>query len=340
MYVKNALKQYFLVFGVPILLFLFLIFFSNTSIFNANNKLLAIGLTLDLILTIPLVYYLLIRTKKIPKTTIVPVFVIGMLIGTYIIPKEQQELLNFIKTWIFPFVELSIIAYVIYSIKKTVHRYKTHYTNADFFSNLKQYCTTIAPKKLGHFLATEIATFYYTFVLWKTTVPKENEFTYHKNGNINSTFIGFIIVIAIEAVALHFLMLKWNAPITITWIITGLSCYTGVQFLGFSKANNHRFTCIDANTLLLRFGILSEAEITIDQISSIEISTKDLNSDTTTTLSPLGELTEHNIILHLKKPHILTGFYGIKKKYQSIAFYIDDKKRFKQHIEQNTAYQS
>ena len=49
-----------------------MIFITKTSLFQMNPDNLAIGITFDLLLIVPFIYFLLIRKTNIPKTTVLP----------------------------------------------------------------------------------------------------------------------------------------------------------------------------------------------------------------------------------------------------------------------------
>ena len=100
-----------------------MVFIAKTSLFQINPDNLAIGITFDLLLTVPFVYFLLIRKTNIPKTTIAPFLIFGIIICSIILPSENQQYLNIFKTWILPIIELSIISYVVYNIRKGIKYY-------------------------------------------------------------------------------------------------------------------------------------------------------------------------------------------------------------------------
>lgn len=187
------------VFGVPVLLILLVVLITKSQIFASNTGALSIGITLDLLFTIPIVYFILIKKKNIPKTTIVPFFILGMVIASYIIPQEHQSTLNWVKNWIFPFVELGVGVFVFYKVRQTIKRYKVNAKQElDYFSALKETCGEIAPGKIAIFLAMELAVFYYGFVSWKKRILAENEFTYHKNSGTISLLAALIVIIGVE----------------------------------------------------------------------------------------------------------------------------------------------
>lgn len=326
------LNQNLVNFGIPLGLLGVLILLMKSSFLNGNDA-LNFAVTVDLLLTVPLAYFLLIRKSQIPKTTVIPVMIIGLLIGSYFLPKENQTYLDLFKTWALPVIEVSILTFVIIKARRVIKSYKKlKSVSPDFYETLKNFCVEILPKKFVIPFATEVAVFYYGFVSWKTRKPSSNEFTYHKNSGTPSLLAAFIIIIVIETIALHFLLAQWT--MTAAWILTGLSIYTAVQVLGFAKALERRPITITEKELLLRYGIMNESQISISDIESVVLSSTELEKDKLSkTLSPLGELESHNVIINLKRENTLIGLYGIKKKFKTIGLHIDEPSDFKEKIE-------
>ncbi|MEW7278770.1 hypothetical protein ABW636_09250 [Aquimarina sp. 2201CG1-2-11] len=318
-----------LIFGIPLLIILSMVLLAKSKVFQENTEALSVGITVDLLFTVPLLYFLLIKKSNIPKTTVVPLFVIGMLIATYIVPKEHQTILNWSKTWLFPILELGVIVFVVYKVRQTIKRYRAKaMVVSDFFSALKETCREILPKRVAIFLAMELAVFYYGFVFWKKKTIKENEFTYHKNSGTISLLMGFILIIGVETYVLHVLLLKWN--MIAAWVATIASIYSGIQVFGFVKSMMKRPIVVENGRLYLRYGILSETTINISAINTIQIIDKGVEfDDEIIRLSPLGELESYNLVLSLKEGNTLNGFYGVKKTFKKIVLFIDDKHRFK-----------
>ncbi len=326
------LQKNLIIFGIPILIIGMMITLAKSSIFITNPNTLSIGITFDLLLTVPLIYFMLIRKTSIPKTTVVPFLIIGMVVCSAILPIENQSYLDIFKTWMFPVVELSIVSYIIYNVTKAVKRYKLNKKEKlDFFTTLKNTCYEILPKSVVIPVVTEIAVFYYGFIYWKKRKLNENEFSYHKDSGTISLLIAIIFIVAVETVVLHILLQKWN--VTVAWILTFLSIYSGIQLLGFLKSMSKRPISIKDEKLYLRYGIMNETTINLKSIDSIEISSKDveLNKETRK-LSFLGELENHNIIIRLKQENELTGLYGIKRKYKNLALHVDKKNEFTTQI--------
>ncbi|WMN11856.1 hypothetical protein QYS49_39780 [Marivirga salinae] len=332
------LSRNLITFGVPISLFGILILLIKSSLLQ-GNEILVVGITADLLLTVPLVYFLLIRKTEIPKTTVIPIMIIGLLIGSYFLPNESQYYLNFFKNWILPIVEISALSFVIYNVRKVIKQYKSNKTEAfDFFTTLKNTCYEILPKRVVIPIVMEIAVFYYGFIYWKKRKLKVNEFSYHKDSGTIALLISIIFIVAIETFVLHILLSKWSD--IAAWILTFLSIYSGIQILGFLRSMFKRPISIENDRLYIRYGIMTETAIDIKDIDSIEISSKDIElNKETKKLSFLGELESHNIIIHLKKENELVGLYGIRRKYKNLAFYVDDKIEFTNQINKALQYE-
>lgn len=327
----NLHKQ-LITFGIPILIIASMIFITKSSMFDLNSNALTFGITLDLLLTTPLVYYLLISKTNISKTTVVPLLIFCMVIGTFILPTENQYYLHLFKVWIFPIVEITVICFVIYNIRKAIKEYKKRKeVTFDFFTTLKNTCYEILPKNVVIPVVTEIAVFYYGFIYWKKRELKENEFSYHKVSGTITLLIAIIFIVVIETVVFHILLAKWSN--IAAWILTFLSIYSGIQILGFLKSMLKRPISIENSKLHLRYGIMSESTIDLREIESIEISSKDIETDKETRkLSFLGELESHNVVIRLKKENTLIGLYGMKRKFKVLALHVDEKIEFKNRI--------
>jgi len=321
-----------IVFGVPLLLIGIMVLISKSSVFIANPESLSVGITFDLLLTLPLIYFFLVRKTSIPNITVIPLLIGGMVLCSLILPPENQYYLNLFKTWILPVVELTILSFVIFNVLKAVKYYKQNKTESfDFFTTLKNTCYEILPRGVVIPVVTEIAVFYYGFIYWKKRKLKENEFSYHKDSGTITLLIAIIFIVAIETVVLHILLAKWSS--IAAWILTFLSIYSGIQIFGFLKSMFKRPIAIENSRLYLRYGIMTETTIDLKDIDSIEISSKEILVDKETRkLSIFGELEAHNIIIRLKTENEIMGLYGLKRKYRNLACYVDDKMEFKNQI--------
>jgi hypothetical protein len=333
MAITQLFNRNLLRFGIPALLFITLILFVKSSYFQVDSTALTLGITLDLLVTIPIIYFLLFRKTTIPKTTIVPMMILGLVVGLFILPETNQQYLNLFKTWFLPIIEISVATFVILKVRKAILFHKSQKdTSLDFFTTLKKTCAEILPKPVVAPFATEISVFYYGFIYWKRRKLAKNEFSYHKESGSVALFLVLIMLIAIEITPIHHLLAKWN--IIAAWILTILSIYSGFQVFGFAKSLMKRPIEVTQNTVLLRYGIMHEATIPLSEIKEIKLSKKSFTKeDNITRFALLGELESHNIIIEVHNEQTLHGLFGIKKPFTKLALHVDKDAAFKAYVE-------
>jgi len=322
--------------SVPLAMMISLVLLAKSSFFLSNPQTLSSAITLDFALTIPLFYLFLIRKKDIPKITIASVFIVGIIVATWVIPAMHQSLLQQIKIFVFPIVEMGVLGYIILKTYQTLQRFRIEKNaNPDFYTALKAACVEILPQKIAPFLSTEIAVVYYSLFHWKKRELAANEFSYYKKSGIRLLAATFIFLIFIEAFAIHLILQLWSH--TAAWILTGLSLYACLQVFALIRSMSKRPIWVDiaGGKLFLRYGFFSETTILLKDIEGLELSTKPLPIDNNILqFSPLGHLDKHNIILHVNSENILQRIYGMQNSYKSIAIYVDEREKFVETIRQ------
>jgi len=330
----NSLVRYPIVFGLPLLLIVGLVLLTQTSNFQLYQKELSIGISIDLLLTVPFVFFLMIRKTKIPKTALVPLTVLAMLVGYAIVPKENQGILDTFKHWILPCIEVVVLLFIGYKIYRAVRQYQHQKKSGfDFYTTVQNTCNELFPKKVAALLTSELAVIYYSVWTWKKRPLTNSEFSYHKNSGTLTLLVAIIGIIGIETFVFHIVLAKWNTIAAM--IVTGLSIYTCIQFFGFLKSMTRRPITIQGDILYLRYGMMAETAIPIQQIVSVTLSTKDLEQNKMhKKLSFLGDMEGHNVVLKVVKPQVLHGLYGTSKKYEVLGFYVDAPIPFKALIDE------
>lgn len=327
----KSLKFSHLIFLLPILFVLSLVMLVNLPFYQTAPASLTYAVIFDLLLTTPLIYFLIIRKRDIPKITVVSVFMVCLMIAHYIIPPAQQTFLNQIEFWLVPLVEFGVISVVIFSAQKTIRQFKAEKkATPDFYTALRQACKAVLPKRVAAVFAMEIAVVYYALFSW-TAKPtaKINEFTSFKKNGITSVVYALMMIFLAETFAVHMLVDRWS-PL-VAWVLTWFSLYTCLQLFALVRSLPMRLSYIDkmARKLYLRSGFINETMIDIDTIVAIQLTARSLPEDgSIVKFSALGGMDTHNIILHLKKETILQKIYGLQKPFKSLAIYMDEKELF------------
>ena len=325
-------KQYsnFLIAFIPLSIISFMVLLTQSSLYPTHLENLSPAITLDLLITLPIAYFLLIRKRKIPKFTVVSVFVLGLVVATLILPKDQQSLLTTIKTYVIPVLEIFILLVVIFKSRKILIAFRMQKDNSiDFFTAMKLASSNVLPKPVDGILSTEIAVFYYLCGGGKRMSLGENEFTYHQKNGVKSVLFVFVFIILIETIAMHLFIDQWSSMTA--WILTALSLYTCLQVLALIQSISKRPVVVDLNNkeIVLRYGFFHETTIPFTRIKDIELTRKSLPTDkSVTAFSPIGMLDSHNMIIHLHSSQVLHRLYGLKKSYTALAISIDEKERF------------
>lgn len=293
---------------------------------------LAIGLTLDLVITLPLLYALAIWKTRIPRITVVPVLFLGTVFATWLVPAEHQSLLQIIKTWGLPVVELGVLTFLGVKVFQLNREFKRRQIpGQDFYATLQSAALEVLPKVVARVLTTEIAVFFYGFLLWKKPVLKPGQFTYHRKSGTPALLGAIIFIVLVETAVLHLVLSRWSE--TAAWILSILSIYTGLQLFAFLRSLNKRPFQLSDGQLFVRYGIFGEMTVALRDIERIERSRKSLDGgNRIRKLSPLGELDTHNMILHFHTEQTLNGFYGLKKTCTGLALFVDDPEAFEEAI--------
>ena len=329
-----SLKSDFLVWFLPLLIISVLVLIAKSQVFYQHPDKFSIAITLDFLVTLPLVFYLLIRKKNLSWIVVTPVATLGIILAGLVIPKDHQQFLAQARMVSFSLMELMVIAFLIIKTRNAKKAYDLQKDSTfDFYTALKNAVSEVVPKGLSNLLSTEIAVFYYGFFCWSERKLKANEFTCHKENGAIPIFFVIIFMIIVETVVQHILIRLFST--TIAWIITIISIYSVLVLFGIARSLSRRPVIVTDDSIYLRYGIISEAIIFRSNIASIEISPRavEFNKEVIP-LSPLHKLENKNVVINLREEGILNGFYGKRKKFKSIVLYIDDLARFRMLMEE------
>lgn len=306
--------------------------FSNTSLLIKYPE-LAVGITLDLTLMAPLLYAFVIWKTKIPKTTIVPFFVISTIIASNLVPADQQFYLSQIKTWVIPIIEIGVLGFLAFTVYKTVIAYRAAKDkDSDIFNVLFEVSNKLFGNKLfAKLLAFELAVIYFAFFSWRKPKLTANTFTYHKKSGKLVLYGAIIFIIVAEAIVIHILLAEWN--FYVAWILTLSSLYLSLQLFAHFKAMYQRPIEIIGDKLYVRYGLFGGGKIELRNIERIESSMiKPNETENVKQVSLLGEIEQFNTKIQLKEKATFSGFYGKEDDYKTLLLFVDEKEEFKKLV--------
>jgi hypothetical protein len=326
-------KDQVLTYGLPIIVILSSVFLALSPLMG-NHPNLAIGITYDLTLTAPLIYFLLIRKKRVPLFTVVPFFILGITLASLLLPNHQQDHLDLIKTYLLPAIELIVFSVISYHVFKLTKAFKeASNTTYDFYTVLKESAIkTIGSPKIARIFASEIAMVYYALFSWKKAPALENGFTNYKENGITALLGVILFLLLIETSIAHLLLVRWNE--TLAWLIFISSLYAAVQIFGHLKALRQRTSEWAGNQLHLKYGLFGDIELDIRAISRIELTSNDVEDETRSVakLALLKELESHNVVIYFTGKQKIEKAYGVMKECDTLLVHIDDRQAFKDTI--------
>jgi hypothetical protein len=293
---------------------------------------LSIAVTYDLIITAPMVYLALIWNKSIPKFTVIPITLVSIVIASFVIPVQNQMHLDMIKTWGLPIIETFGLIIVFTKVTKIVRIYKVEKIGSpDVFSVIKNSVGSMFPNPIGSYLVFEIGFIYFAFIRWRKNKNQSGQFSYSSSGVMPMLGV-LLFMLIMETLLVHILLSLWSS--FAAWILTGISLYTAVQLFALLKSIVLRPIVIRNNKLFLRYGILRESEINLENISKIEMG----KSSNIVSLSPFKDFEDTNLIIHLHEEGTLSGIFGVSRKYKSIGIFVDNKVEFIKTIEEQSQH--
>lgn len=316
-------------YGLPLAMIALLVILASTELAKANPIFFK-GLTIDLLILIPLIHFLLIRKKKTPKITVLSFIVIGTIVGSFIIPKEFKGTFTQITGLLIPIIELIVFGTIIYFMRKgIIAARKNGATLRDRYLLIqKASIEALGIPKLAKALASEFALFYYALFSWKIYKRTKTEFSNHKRSGVVAILVVLIMVTFAETTAVHLLLESWS-PLA-AWILTIGSIYTAIFLIGHGKAIVKRPHHLQEQQLVLKNGLIATVFIPYGQIENIHLVEEKLDQKETPHyhLATLGEMESYNLRIDLKEELEVQLIYGIKKKAKTIVFQVDEEDTF------------
>jgi hypothetical protein len=293
--------------------------------FFAVGKYFYDAVSIDLIITAPLLYLIAARKFKTRLLFIFPLIALGFMLSKILLPSETSAL-HLLSKWLLPFLELMTIGSISFYTYRFYREAKMN-KEVDVLTIIRRSTKSIfGDNVLSKVLSTEFAVVYYAFFARrKKRMP--SYFTVYRDNN-SLVLYGFVVfIILAETIAFHFLFVKIN--MVFAWLMFGLSLYFALQI--FAHARALTFRCVEiGEELIIRYGLAGDVVIRFDQIQNIVSTTNyKVNSEKQVVrLGLLKTLEGYSVALELKESVSLESFYGISKSGNVILLPIDNCKEF------------
>lgn len=275
---------------------------TRSHTFAAQPDVVAWAVTLDLTLTIPLVYYLfVVRSGTARPITIVPVFAIGAAIAAIALPRANQQFLHELRFLVAPLEVVTIVL--------LVQRVRRGATDDPFVLSV---------------LTAEASMLWYAVAGWtrRADVPAGAQlFTVHKRTGWGSIVAAMMIVIAAESVALHLIVRMWS--VRTAWVLTALDLYGIAWLLGDFNALRLRPSYVLHDALHIRYGLRSSITVSRDQIASCE-PVRDEAEWKRPGVLKVAMLDAPRLLIRLREPLPARVLLGLRRTVEAIAISPDD----------------
>jgi len=303
--------------GLPLAVFIACTVIVFSTLFTMNTSHLSTAVVLDLTVTAPLLYFLVIRKTRVPRASVIRVFVVGVLVAGLLLG-TRSPLLHGIKTWISPVVEAAVVITVVLKFRQARRQVKDG--APDVLPQLRRMIAAIfGNERIGDILGSELAAFYYAFAPIKKF--SQNTFSYARTTGAIPVLGAFFICMLAEGIGLHFLIARWS-PLT-AWILTGLSAYTMLQLYAHMRAMKARTIRVEDGMLYLRNGLAADVCVRIEDIEEAGLTTRTVRGEIALKLALFGALENHTMRIKLRQPVTVVRMFGIRRQASILLFAVD-----------------
>ncbi len=293
----------------------------RSSHFAGNAELLSLALTIDLAVLIPALFYLIMRRGGISALSVIPVFVVAIVLATLIIPPEHHRYLDLVKLALVP-LELFVVAWIAYRAF-LIMRDQSRSVNPDFVDSIRTVLQRqIRPGFVSSLFASEISMFYYAFCGWGRPAQagaSDGAFTYHKKSGYAAVVWVFVFLILMEAVVIHLVLQRWS--VVAAWVLTILSIYGLLFILADLNAVRLRPILVDDEFLYLRIGLRWNAKIHRRSIAGVR-TIRSVDGDAENLNAAL--LGFPNVEIRFEEPQEIVGLYGFTKRVPGVSVAVDE----------------
>jgi len=292
--------------------------------FETHPTPLSLAVLADLVVTMPVLYYLVVvRGRAVPWVTVLPIVMIGLIRARMILPGGQLHHLPDVEL-LAAAAEFGALSWVGWRAVRLRQAYRRVGLRESTFVGA---FTEAVHQSFGSSLFTavlipEICTLYYALFSWRAKRDAPGHalaVTSHRRSGWGAVLAAFAMIVIVESVAMHFLISLWSAKVA--WLLTALSGYSLVWMFGDYRAIVLRPTLLTSTALRLRIGMRWQAEIPLNEIRDVrpyEPSDARLPGFRAVTLMGAPLLT-----VELRKPIVLEGLFGIRRTASSLGVAAD-----------------
>lgn len=288
-----------------------------------HSTLVARAILFDLVITVPLAYYLLmVRAGRASLLTLVPVVLASVRGGIWLLADPIAQAMPRMGLWLLP-LELVTIGGIVWRLRQTAERSPD--AEWDMAVQIERMAARLLPKPAAALAAGELAVFYYALFAWRTPAEVAAEgrpFSYREPAGINLLVTLLICAIVFEGGVLH-LLISRSAP-AVALVLLAVDLYTLLWAIGLLRAARLRPFVLTNSALHLRFSLLWTVSIARENIVSMERINGPAPDRRTPGYLQFVFVNDTQWMLTLAEPVAVHGLYGRTRTVSRIGLALDD----------------
>jgi len=322
----------------------------RTPLFDRAPDMGAFGVTFDLCVTIPVLYYVLVVRRGAHPATLIPIFGVGMVLARLLVPRGHQEFLHSLAP-VAAALEIVLLG-VVFARARRASRVLRSAEGADPVEKIHLACEGIFGRsRAAGFLSAEIAILWFALFSWRRAaapaemrraaapaetsragVPAETSrrsssegVTFYRASGWPTVLAVVFLLIAGEGFGAHVLLSRWS--LRAAWTFTALDVYSVLWLLGDFQALRLRPATFDGRVLVLRFGMRWSARIDASNVLSVTRLAPGAFPKAPDTLR-FSMLDEPRYAIAFRVPETFRGIAGLERKVRAVGVLPDDSAAF------------
>lgn len=297
---------------------------SHTSRALSHAQIMGAAGLFDVVITVPLVYYLLIvRTGCSSWPSLFVVSFAGVRAASFFLPIAEQTYLPGLRWLGIPF-ELWLIAAIVRRFSRITA------SDDDVLTRIRVATAAVVPNRLlAGIVAAELAVFYYALLSWRARPERKTGYraftcTEASGYGLFSVLISLLLIF--EGVPMHFVLLHWSH--VAACICTSVDLYALVWLIAIRRSVHLRPILIGDEFVLLRAGFIWQIEIPRENIAAVRRVSRPPPGRKTPGYLRTVVINEPQYIVELAEPAVAHGLYGNNRRVTRIGVAADDPQAF------------
>jgi hypothetical protein len=284
----------------------------------AKPTLISAAIAFDLILTTSAaVWWLGVRRAGWPRWTVAVTFGLGSFASRMLLP-GSIVVTALIGLWLAIEAVLAVIALT--KIRTIVRAARAHRGPGPIAAIEAGLLAAKAPPRLATIVATDVVSIGLGLAGWFRRAPVGPDlFSMHRRKSWGAIIGVFLLLIAVETVAVHLLLASWS--VIAAWIATGLSIYSAMWFAADLHVLRLYPLRVEPDAIHAAVGVRWRVTIPRDAISSVVL------ADSVPDGALNATVLEPTVVVTLNRPIEIRGLFGIKRTPTTIALTVDEPER-------------